>query len=60
MFPSVLDVNDMLNGFDTVLALSSSRDHWIPGHDPLVLERYPLLRDDVPHIARLDVDPVGR
>src|SRR5215217_5620683 len=49
VFRSVLDVNDILNGFDTIGALIIG-DHWIPGHDPLVLERYPLVRDDFSHI----------
>lgn len=40
-FPIVYNVGDMLDGHDTLTALASSPAHIIPGHDPLVLERYP-------------------
>jgi len=32
---------DMLEGYNTLERLASSKDHVIPGHDPLVLSRYP-------------------
>jgi glyoxylase-like metal-dependent hydrolase (beta-lactamase superfamily II) len=56
-FPLVVDVEDMLDAFTTVRALASSEQHAIPGHDPLVIARYPALRAEAPHIVRLDVDP---
>jgi hypothetical protein len=31
----------MLEGYNTLERLASSKDHIIPGHDPLVLARYP-------------------
>lgn len=55
-FPIVVDVADMLAGFDTLRGLASSDSHVIPGHDPLVLARYPAVAEGV---ARLDADPIG-
>jgi len=42
-FPVVIDVAQMLAGHRRLLALAGSVDHFIPGHDPAVLDRYPLL-----------------
>jgi len=57
-FPIVYDVDEMLAGFKTIQALASSPDHVIPGHDPLVLSRYPAFAPDLEGIvARLDVEP---
>ncbi|AMO76097.1 N-acyl homoserine lactonase family protein [Pseudomonas citronellolis] len=40
-FPVVFNVGDMLDGYRKLLALADSPAHLIPGHDPLVRERYP-------------------
>lgn len=40
-FPIVHSVADMLEGHRRVLALADSPDHVIPGHDPLVMAKYP-------------------
>ena len=40
-FPIVVDLEDMLTGFDTIQSLASSAEQVIPGHDPLVTELYP-------------------
>ena len=40
-FPIVYSVADMVEGYDRLRALAESPAHIIPGHDPLVLERYP-------------------
>ena len=40
-YPIVFNVGDTLEGYRRAYALASSPDHLIPGHDPLVLERYP-------------------
>lgn len=57
-FPIVFDVGDMMEGFDTLRKLASSPDHIIPGHDSLVLEKYPAPAPELEGIvARLDVDP---
>ena len=57
-FPTVYNVADMLEGHKRAYALADSRSHVIPGHDPLVLKRYPAPHRDLQGIvARLDVDP---
>jgi glyoxylase-like metal-dependent hydrolase (beta-lactamase superfamily II) len=40
-FPIVLNVADMLEAYGIVERLADGPDHIIPGHDPLVRERYP-------------------
>ncbi|HKH51481.1 MAG TPA: N-acyl homoserine lactonase family protein [Mycobacterium sp.] len=39
-FPAILDLGQMLDGYDRLADLSETTDHIIPGHDPLVFERY--------------------
>ena len=54
-FPVVYSVAETLEGYRRAYALASSRDHVIPGHDPLVLERYPAPCPEVKGwVARLD------
>lgn len=57
-FPTVYNVADMLEGHRRVKRLASSPAHVVPGHDPLVLERYPAPRPELKgFVARLDVEP---
>jgi glyoxylase-like metal-dependent hydrolase (beta-lactamase superfamily II) len=56
-FPIVENVTDYLEAFRTIEALASSPDHVIPGHDPLVLQRYPRALPGVADIVRVDLDP---
>jgi len=58
-FPIVENIANYLEAFDRIEALADSPRHVIPGHDPLVLSRYPRALPDVPDIVRLDLDPVG-
>ena len=54
-FPIVYNVADMMEGWGKLLALADSAAHVIPGHDPLVLERYPAPSKELQGIvARLD------
>jgi glyoxylase-like metal-dependent hydrolase (beta-lactamase superfamily II) len=54
-FPIVWSVADMVQGYRKLLELAASAGHVIPGHDPLVLERYPAPRPELAGIvARLD------
>jgi glyoxylase-like metal-dependent hydrolase (beta-lactamase superfamily II) len=54
-FPIVHHMGDMLEGYRTLRRLADSSAHIIPGHDPLVLKRYPAPRPDLSGIvARLD------
>ncbi len=58
-FPLVFDVAEMLAGYDTLRRLAASPQHIIPGHDPLVMKRYPPVSKELAGIAvRLDVDPL--
>lgn len=57
-FPIVVDVEDMLRGFDTIQSLAASVNHVIPGHDPLVRQYYPAARNSEDTIIRLDVPPL--
>jgi glyoxylase-like metal-dependent hydrolase (beta-lactamase superfamily II) len=58
-FPVVDSVADMLDGYVTMKRLASSPRHVVPGHDPLVLQRYPAAFAGVDDIVRLDADPTG-
>jgi len=56
-YPVVIDVDDYLEAFKTIRKLASSEAHIVPGHDPDVLQRYPLAKPGLAGIVRLDVDP---
>jgi len=54
-FPIVWSLADMVQGYGRLRELAESAAHIIPGHDPLVLERYPAPAKDLEGIAvRLD------
>ncbi|WP_170439432.1 N-acyl homoserine lactonase family protein [Ruegeria arenilitoris] len=55
-FPIVVDLQDMLEGFDKLQSLASAPGLIIPGHDPLVRSVFPPGPAD--HIARLDTGPI--
>ena len=57
-FPVVVDIQRMLRGFDIINGLADGEDHVIPGHDPLILKRFPSHNGN-PDIARLDLPPVA-
>jgi glyoxylase-like metal-dependent hydrolase (beta-lactamase superfamily II) len=57
-YPVVYNVADMLDGHRKLRDLATSSAHIIPGHDPLVMERYPASGPGLVGIAvRLDADP---
>ena len=57
-FPLVYHLGEMIEGFATLRRLASSPQHIIPGHDPLVLQRYPAVSPELQGIvARLDLAP---
>ena len=58
-FPIFYDKNDYIEAFTTIRKLATSDAHIIPGHDPLVLSRYPAAGKDHAGIVRLDADPKG-
>jgi glyoxylase-like metal-dependent hydrolase (beta-lactamase superfamily II) len=54
-FPIVFSVADMVEGYGRLRALADSPGHIIPGHDPLVLARYPAPSPGLEGVvARLD------
>jgi glyoxylase-like metal-dependent hydrolase (beta-lactamase superfamily II) len=57
-FPIIYNLGDMLEGYAALERLASSHQHIVPGHDPLVLRRYPAPKPGLEGIvARLDVEP---
>ena len=57
-FPIVYNVRDMLEGYNTLYRLADSPAHIVPGHDPLVMKRYPAASPALEGIVvRLDVPP---
>ncbi len=56
VFPITVDIEDTLRGYARLKRLAASPRHIVPGHDPLVLQRYPALNSQTAGIAhRLDV-----
>lgn len=54
-YPVTYNIAEVLEGYRKVYALADSPVHVIPGHDPLVMERYPPPRLDLDGwIVRLD------
>ena len=57
IFPITYSVGDTLEGYATLRRLAESVDHIVPGHDPMVVERYPAARPGLDGVVRLDVAP---
>jgi glyoxylase-like metal-dependent hydrolase (beta-lactamase superfamily II) len=54
-YPIAHNVGDVMEGYRRAYELASSREHVIPGHDPLVLARYPAPSPELEGwVARLD------
>jgi glyoxylase-like metal-dependent hydrolase (beta-lactamase superfamily II) len=59
-FPIVYNVADMLEGHKRLYQLAQSARHIIPGHDPLVMRRYPAPNHALEGIAAcLDAEPAA-
>jgi glyoxylase-like metal-dependent hydrolase (beta-lactamase superfamily II) len=57
-FPLVVHMGQMLEGFGRLRELADSPAHVVPGHDPLVMQRYPAASAALQGIAvRLDQNP---
>lgn len=57
-FPLVVDVEDMLKGYDTLTRLAGERRLIVPGHDPLVRARFPsAFENSGVDVRRLDAGP---
>lgn len=58
-FPAIVDLPQMLDGYIRIEKLAESMEHIIPGHDPLVMQRY--ASDDLPDgIVALHRPPSSR
>ncbi len=59
-FPILHNLGDVLEGYETLKALATSHSHIVPGHDPLVLDRYPSPNEAMKGwIVRVDTQPVS-
>ncbi|MFP6705870.1 MAG: N-acyl homoserine lactonase family protein, partial [Alphaproteobacteria bacterium] len=58
-FPIVYSAADMVQGYATMRDLAASPKHIIPGHDPMVMGRYPLAKSGQEDVIRLDVEPTA-
>ena len=57
-FPIVHDLAAMLQGYERLRELADSPQHVVPGHDPLVLDRYPRSVPDFDDSVRVDLAPI--
>src|ERR1700690_3114599 len=59
-FTTAFHIGGMLEGFDLLRTSAPSPAHIVPGHDPLVMQRYPAPRPELQGIiVRLDVPPTA-
>jgi glyoxylase-like metal-dependent hydrolase (beta-lactamase superfamily II) len=59
-FPIVVDMEDVLAGYATLKRLAGTARRVVPGHDPLVLQRYPAFNAATQGIVhRLDVERIA-
>ncbi|MFY0596451.1 MAG: N-acyl homoserine lactonase family protein [Cognatishimia sp.] len=56
-FPIVVDLQNMMDGFDTLQRLASRPELIIPGHDPIVGQIFPM--GLAAHVRRLDAGPIS-
>jgi glyoxylase-like metal-dependent hydrolase (beta-lactamase superfamily II) len=57
-FTTAVNVGGMLDGFGALASHAPAKDHIVPGHDPLVMARYPAVSPELAGIAvRIDVHP---
>ena len=57
-FPLVFHVGELIEGYAKLKKLAASPRHVVPGHDPLVIQRYPAVSEALRGIAvRLDQEP---
>jgi glyoxylase-like metal-dependent hydrolase (beta-lactamase superfamily II) len=58
VFPVTYNVGDVLEGYATIKKLAPTMRHIVPGHDPLVLTRYPAARPGLEGwVVRIDAEP---
>ena len=60
VFTTMFHLGEALEGYATLQRLADSPRHIIPGHDPLVMQRYPAPSPELEGIvARLDAEPTA-
>ena len=58
IFPTTYNLAEVVEGYATLRRLATSHEHVVPGHDPLVLARYPGAKPGLEGwIVRLDAEP---
>jgi glyoxylase-like metal-dependent hydrolase (beta-lactamase superfamily II) len=58
VFPTTYNIEEVVEGYRTLKKLASSPRHVVPGHDPMVLARYPAAKPGLEGwVVRLDVEP---
>lgn len=58
VFTTTFHLGDTLDGYARLRQLADSEKHIVPGHDPLVMQRYPAASPELKDIAvRLDATP---
>lgn len=58
-FPIVVDLENMVSGFNTIQTLASKKELVIPGHDPEVTRAFPLI-GNTKFVWRLDKGPINK
>lgn len=59
-FVTLVDLPAMLDGYRRLRELADSLDHIVPGHDPLVMKKYPAMsKATAGLVVRLDAAPQG-
>ena len=56
IFPTTYNLAEVLEGYETLKRLATSRNHIVPGHDPAVMKIYPAASDALEGAG----DPPGR
>jgi glyoxylase-like metal-dependent hydrolase (beta-lactamase superfamily II) len=56
--PIIVDLPRTVESYERLVAMAPSPDHFIPGHDPAVMDLYPKLDGD-PLTVVLSADPLG-
>jgi hypothetical protein len=58
VFPLTYNIEEVVEGYATLKKLASAPQHVVPGHDPLVLKRYPAAKPGLEGwVVRLDAEP---
>jgi glyoxylase-like metal-dependent hydrolase (beta-lactamase superfamily II) len=60
LFTTMFNLGEAMEGYEKLRQLADSPEHIIPGHDPLVMTRYPAESESMKGVVvRLDVAPIA-